>query len=331
MKKTLKRILSCMITLGLIIFFLYEMSSVFQPNDIIDCQYRTAFFYSLPKDSVEVMIYGSSHAFRGVKPKVFYDNYGIGAFNFAWNWQKINTTRLFIEDSLEYQKPKVALIEAFNVGIVRQNSDPGAEIFTSKYLRNEKAKREYIKNSFGTNYKSYVAYYFPVLILHENWSSLKKENFGFIEIGEGYKKAMGFSHDENVYTIRLYDSSQFEQLELSDLAISELDKIVALCKKNNIEIVFFTNPYRGEYNYRDAMTKYAQENGCYYLDFFELYDEVGFDGKKDFSDPGHLNVYGAEKVSDYLGAYLKENFELTDFREIENNIWEQNIYGDSEN
>ena len=44
-------------------------------------------------------------------------------------------------------------------------------------------------------------------------------------------------------------------------------------------------------------------------------DEMNFDWMHDTPDCGdHLNVFGAEKVSRYLGKYLKDNYNIPDRR-----------------
>ena len=325
----MKRALSCLITFGLIALILVKLSSLFCPEDTADCQLKANFFYTLPKNSVEVMIYGSSHAYRGVSTEKLYAKYGIGAFNHAWNWQKIDTTRLFIDDSLAYQKPKVALIETYHVHAVNRNADPSAEIFSSKYLRNRNAVNEYLKNSFGTNYKSYLGYYLPVIVFHENWNILKKSNFIDSETDEFHRINMGYCKTDGITVLSRSSITCNEQSGLDSDAKEELEKIIAVCKENDIKIVFFTTPFYGNHAYHDVMQEYSEAHDCIYVDFFELFDEVGFDPEKDFSDGGHLNVYGAEKVSDYLGKVLVENFDLTDMREVEGNLWQKNFYGDN--
>ena len=330
MKQGIKRVLSCLITFGLIVAILMKLSPLFRPEDTADCKEKADFFYSLPKNSVEVMIYGSSRAFRGVSTERLYSDYGIGAYNYAWNWQRIDTTRLFLEDSLVYQKPKVALIETGHVYTVNRNADPTAEIFITKYLRNKGAVREYLKTSFGTNYKSYLGYYMPVLVFHENWNVLSKWDFDAGEISERQKRDMGYCKTDGITPLNRSDIYIKGQSGLSVDAKDELDQLVSICKQNNINVVFFTTPAHGNNAYHDYMKKYAEEHGCLYVDFYELFDEAGFDSQTDFSDIGHLNVYGAEKVSAYLGKVLKENFSLTDMRRIEGNLWEQNFYSADE-
>ena len=43
-------------------------------------------------------------------------------------------------------------------------------------------------------------------------------------------------------------------------------------------------------------------------------DGVGFDYASDLTDTSHCNRWGAEKVTSYVGAYLKENYDLPDRR-----------------
>ncbi len=52
-------------------------------------------------------------------------------------------------------------------------------------------------------------------------------------------------------------------------------------------------------------------------------DEIGFDGNTDFADEGYLNTCGSNKVADFLREYLIENYNLTDYRSKEGNLWER--------
>ena len=58
---------------------------------------------------------------------------------------------------------------------------------------------------------------------------------------------------------------------------------------------------------------------------FEKIDEIGINPNTDFYDKGHLNDTGTIKVSNYLGKYIVEQYNLTDMRKIKNNIWQKNL------
>ena len=47
-----------------------------------------------------------------------------------------------------------------------------------------------------------------------------------------------------------------------------------------------------------------------------LLDDIGLDWTHDTADGGdHLNIYGAEKVSKYIGNYLNDNYDIPDRRD----------------
>ena len=306
---------------------IYGLGHIVRPVDTDGAYFQIETLHSLPENSVEVMIYGSSHAFDGICPMEMYRQYGIGAYNYGWKWQGINTTKLFLQDSLMVQKPKVALVECYKVNKVVHDTDITAEVYYSRYIKEREAKRKYYKQCLGESpdLERRLSYIMPFAMFHENWDSLTQESFKKLVPGasEEYLKNMGFSPSDEVTEVRLRKYKRSKQKELEEQAISELDEIVQICRENDIELIFYITPWGGNYAYNDAMATYAEENGCVFLDLFKDYKKVGINRKTDFKDKGHLNTAGACKIADYIGKYLADNYDLTDFRRIENNIWEQ--------
>lgn len=323
MKKTILRICSVLITLALTFTGSSALGYILRPTNTDGTYLRVREYHNLPENLLEVVVYGSSHAFKGVNVRTLYENYGIGAYDYGFNWQKINTTRLFIEDSLKSQNPKVVVIESFMAHLLRANTNITGEIFYTRYLGDSPGRRRYLKQCFGLNPERWLSYYLPICAFHENWENLEKNSFRSLldpKVVERYY--MGFKGTDHIKAVTLGDPATFQQKEFDKNALAELDAIVDLCHERNIEIVFMTIPYEGEYMYADAMEKYAQEHGCAYINLFEHVEEIGLNPETDFSDKGHVNTEGATKVADYLGAYLKQHYELTDMRTIENNPWE---------
>ena len=100
MKQSLKKLLCCLLTIMLTICGINKLGLLLRPTDTDAAYSQIETFHNLPEDSLEVIAYGSSHVYRGFDPKTLYNEYGIGSYNYGWNWQKINTTKLFILDSL---------------------------------------------------------------------------------------------------------------------------------------------------------------------------------------------------------------------------------------
>lgn len=336
MKQTIKEILCCLGVLVILAAVLLGMGKVTRPveTDINVNAINT--FHSMPKDSIEVMCYGSSRMWRGLNVMEMYDKYGIGAYNFGCNWQHINTTALFLHDSYKTQSPKLVIIEAANVHQPLMDVDMDGEIYYTKAIPWSKTKYECIRQYFGNVLERYLSYVLPLTAFHGNWENLTTDNFladdnihvDFYREADGvsqdeFKKTMGFGYTDRVMPVTIGNPDDFEQKEFEYYSIRWLDDIVNTCKENGSEVLFITMPYEGEYNYSDALQTYLEANGCGYLDFFKLMEEVGLDEKTDFCDYSHLNNSGAMKVADYLGKYISENYSLTDYRNVSGNLWEK--------
>lgn len=323
MKKTLVYCLEVVLTITITLIGIVRLGHALRPIDTDDVHTQVEVFHSLPQNSAEVIVYGSSHAFRGLDPMEAYKEYGIGMYNYGWHWQKMNTTKMFLKDSLTSQKPKVALVECFYVGSVINNKDMSAEIFYSRYIKDRAAKWEYIRECCGNDLGKYLTYFIPISYFHDNWTELSKGRFKSLPINSTYKYNMGYMpmHDASDVDILKYED--LAQKKLKDNAVGCLEEIVNTCKENDIEVVFYIQPTGNEWKYGDAMEEFAAAHDCYFLNLFNAVQEIGLDGKTDYFDKGHLNSTGARKMADYIGRFLVENFDLTDMRTVENNPWEQ--------
>ena len=281
-------------------------------------------FHLLPENSIEVIGYGSSHIFKGLDCKEMYNNYGIGIYNYGNNWQSIDTTKLFIEDSLRTQSPKIILIETYNINKTHQVGVLDGELLSTYSIPIFSQKSKFVSKQLNNNPENVFGYYIPLFAVHDTWSNMKESSLYCPVSTQKTLKEMGFRRYKDSKKVKLGDYTS-KSLPLKKESIKILDSIVKICKEKNIQIIFYTAPMGHEYYYCNSIKKYAAQNGCEYINFFELYDEVGFDGSKDFMDKGHLNSNGAKKIANYLGKYIAENYSVTDFRKVENNIWEQNF------
>ena len=97
--------------------------------------------------------------------------------------------------------------------------------------------------------------------------------------------------------------------QFGEKAYYYLDKIVN-CKENNIKPVLVKAPSLYPYWYDEweaQMEQYAEKHNLQYVNFLKLIDEVGIDFNEDTYDAGlHLNVSGAEKLSDYFEKFSRD-------------------------
>ena len=121
------------------------------------------------------------------------------------------------------------------------------------------------------------------------------------------------------------------EYQFSEKCYGYLDNIVQLCKNNDIQLIIIKAPSIYPYwydEYDKQLEEYAKEKQITYINFLYHIEEIGLDYSADTYDSGqHLNLTGAEKLSKYFANYLKENYELTDYRnnpEV-NTIYNQKI------
>lgn len=313
MRDKLFTFIKCSVIPCVLFLFILVAGKIMRPLSMDTYTKQIDSFHELPSDSLEVIVYGSSHAWLGVNTKEMYDKYGLEAYNYGCSWQHLNTTSLFFFDSLRTQSPKIALIETFVINDRLEDVDADAEIDYTRSIPDFPYKREYLYQCFGNNYRRYLTYYFPFMEYHSNWGNIERANFLTNSCEEDFVSSRGYHggvlpSEVPVEPIEIYDYKEFQQSDLDEKSIAILDRIVEVCKEEDIQIIFFTTPYQGGYGYYEAMDKYAKENGCVYINMFEKIDEIGLDCNTDFADYSHLNYYGATKVADYLGAYIIENY-----------------------
>ena len=325
MNEKLKRLVECCIIIILLGFTIHFLNILLRPVNTDNAYRAIDTFHSLEENSIEVIGYGSSHMWRGLNVMEMYKNYGIGAYNYGCNWQHINTTSLFFHDSLRTQSPKIVLIETFFINDLLKDTNINGEIYYTRAIPDSKEKEKYLKQCFGDSKERYLSYYLPLYAFHDNWVNISKESFQKNSNSYDFKKNMGYYYNDDTIPITIKDSSEYQQLSLSQDAKDVLDDIIRICKKKNIQVIFFTIPHSEGNPYHDAISQYAEENQCSYIDLFDSIEEIGIDLDSDFADVGHLNNKGADKVGQFMGKYISENYQYQDMKTVKNNMWEKNI------
>ena len=100
---------------------------------------------------------------------------------------------------------------------------------------------------------------------------------------------------------------------------------------NDIQLILYTVPSPVNWNYKryNGIKDFAERNKLPFLDLNLKTEELGIDWATDTYDKGdHLNFFGAQKLTSYIGNYLSENSKLIDHREDEkylfwNDIWKK--------
>jgi len=274
-------------------------------------------FYELEENSIDVLFLGSSQIMTSISPVRIYEKTGISSYNMGTEQQNMVLSYYLLKEALRFQSPRIVVLDVFFLFPYNGNPSPlnSNEEFVRKpidYMKWSSNKWETIRTvcSLDTDHdiKSYL---FPFLRFHSRWNDLTLEDFTYL-FKNKENTLMGFSINKVIapqsFQGFVPGSSSLTE-ELPETMRIYFEKIISLCKEENITLVLIKTP-RGDGSFgevrHNTVKNLADENGLVFLDFNEksLMEEIHFDASNDYMDFSHINLYGAEKISDYLACYL---------------------------
>lgn len=311
MKVTVKDTIEVVCTAVLSIALLIIAGRIMDPFEAEYGKEAIKAFHSIEDDSCDVIVYGSSHSWKGCDTRVMHDKHGIEVYNYGCNWQNADTTLLFLKDSFRTQHPKLVCIETYTLPRERMiDMDMDGQIYYTRSMSWFKGKWDYIRKCFGNDLERYASYVLPIIVFHDNWDKITAESFRRSD-PDRFVQARGFFENDEIWDkqeINLVPKDRDKQAPLPDETIEILDEIVAFCRENNTQVMFYTIPYEGSEPFKDAIQKYCDENQAVYLDLFDFEGQLALDPATDLSDPRHLNKNGAAKVGDVLGSFINYTY-----------------------
>ena len=173
-------------------------------------------------------------------------------------------------------------------------------------------------NASMTEEENFIEYVLPLLRYHSRWNDLSSDDFKYLFHRDkvsfnGYYMRVDVKPAENVPEGKPLPDYQF-----GDNAYFYLNKLTQLCKDNDVQLILVKAPTLYQYWYdqwEQQIEEYAADNDLDYYNFLEVQDEIGLDWSQDTYDGGlHLNLAGAEKLSNYFGEILIQNEKISDRR-----------------
>ena len=314
----MKKLLAIVLTIVITISGLWFATRLFMPkymHGILEGA-MIGEYYDDPTDHNVVFI-GDCELYENISPVYLWENFGINSYIRGSAQQLIWQSYYLAEETVEREHPDVIV---FNVLSMKYNT-PQNEAYNRMTLDGMKwssSKVDSIKASM-TEEESMIEYMFPLLRYHSRWSDLNADDFKYlfhrdkVTFNGYYMRVDEKPADDNIPKGRPIIDYQF-----GDTAYQYLDKLTKLCKDNDIELILVKAPSLFPYWYPQwdkQIEDYAAANDLTYINFLDYQDSIGLDWDKDTYDGGlHLNLSGAEKLSEYFGQILSNDFNVPDRR-----------------
>lgn len=304
-KEYWKRIIGCLIIIVLLFYGLNGLSSIVRKK--FPWYQKPTFLENC--DDIDVMFLGSSHAVNAILPMELWDGYGIASYNMAGHGNTIPNSYWVMMNSLDYATPRLIVLDC--VGI--SNPQKTSELYlhwSMDGFKLSKNKLNAINDLFPDTSKR-IEYLWNFSLYHSRWNELSEEDFDVQQyIHYGGEPRVGVAIPDKTKDITTISKELFETY-----GTEYLGKIIDECQSRGIDILLTYLPFpAGESQLNESLVvrDIADKYGIRYINFLETnivdYTTDCFDANS------HLNPSGAEKITNYIGSYIKSNYQIKDKR-----------------
>jgi len=277
-------------------------------------------FYAEPKNTVDVVMIGSSPVYPFYAAPKLWGEYGVAMYPLSSNVQKPEAAVYLVEEALKTQSPELFI---FELRMYAYEDDAMAE--NMAYVRGVTDNMKYswnrirLINRLVPDVAERYTYYFDIFKYHSNWKTLVLPDQYTAFRYERLHPLKGYVMSDKVLPGEGADYSMVtEQTAIPSEQEENLRTLLAYLQEKDLEALFIVSPMvldedmQKKFNYMEnIITAY----GYPYLNLNYYYDELEIDFATDYYDGGsHTNASGAEKCTAFLGEYLTTHYALTDRR-----------------
>lgn len=246
--------------------------------------------------NIDVLIVGSSHAYRGIDPRILKKD-GITAFNLGSSAQTPINTKVLLHQYLEQINPKLVVYEAYAGTMNIDGVESSLDILSNNKIDlNSIEMANEVHNLLAYNTLIFSGF-------RQTFGLNRKFKEEISQGGDTYVSLTGFV--ETKFRKNIFDKENFSNWDLRENQKEELINNIKFIKSKGIEVYIVQAPitndlYKSISNHNEV-DQFLDKLGNYknYQNLIELRDST------DFFDNNHLNQIGVEKFNRLLSKDLK--------------------------
>lgn len=319
MKKTaVKKIICAVLCLTLIAAGLSYLTFLTERKDSYK-KYRDFFD---EKNDFDVLFIGTSHIMNSVYPMELWNDYGIVSYNMGGHANMIPTSYWVLKMALDYTAPKLVAVDCQGLSNILKYSDNWYFLHQSfdafpLSLNKIRAVNDLMDmgdievEQRGLERPTKISLLWDYSVYHGRWQELTKDDWDpEVSVEKGAETRIGVAQPNPI--LKGVD----EKFTGSTFGVEYLRKIIEECRARNIEVLLINVPLpASKQQLMDANAVYdiADEYNVNYVNMLAMDGIVNYDTDCYDSD-SHLNPSGAHKVTDFVGRYITENYDIPDRR-----------------
>ena len=277
-------------------------------------------FYQMEKNSIDILILGTSHSASGFNPQDFYNAAQLRAYNLSSSAQPVWASYYWLKEALKYQNPSVVIFECNY--LFTDSINEGANRRVLDNMRTGKIKYDAAKTAVeidNVTQESVLSYFLPYIRYHSRWKNLNERDFTWkdgIETPSALKGFWFYSHVSNYegFSPLIDDGTNTNLADFSENSFIYFKKIVDLCTAKDIQLVLTKTPsHIFSIEEHNAVQSFADKYNLPFYNFnmSDLYYLIDFNYGLDTNDAGknnaHANPSGAKKMGTFLANEILKN------------------------
>ena len=313
-KNILKPIAFVVIFIMLFVSVSYIMRGPGEKEKNEDRKAAFAGFYAEPKDSLDVVIIGGSAVFPFYAMPYMWHEFGWTGYTMSSPVQKVENFKYLIEEAKDRQNPQLFIFE------VRMFTYDYSEITQEEWDFFQRVITDNMK--YSTNRSNLieaaisepdVADYIDLIRYHSNWKNIGLSDLKYWDFSV-HDSNKGAYFRSDIKEVEIPTWSEITQEEpIADFQEENLRELLDYLDEEKIQALFIVSPNNidektaKQYNY---IKRIIEERSYGFLNMIENFEDLDLDVKTDFYNRLHVNINGQQKVMDYLGNYIKNNYVL---------------------
>lgn len=271
--------------------------------------------YTYEKENeLDVVFFGQSEVYSDFIPTRAWDKYGFTSYDYGMAGMPANMFPSALDEMAKTQHPKVLVVEITAFTKDEEYYERYGQMHTwidiMPYSENRRSTIEnYIPKDRRNEFYNLPSTY------HGNWKiPFKCAKGNYVKARTALSRHVvnkGFTFSAARMGLPMKPDKGFT-FGKSDRKY--LKEFLEKCHEYNFEnVIFVRYPHTRKIANKKAVNKVRKmitDSGYEFVNMNRSHKKIGLDVIEDFSNYDHMNIYGAEKFTDYFGQYLVDKFEL---------------------
>lgn len=280
------------------------------------------------KEDFDILFFGTSHVMDGIFPMELWKDYGLVSYNFGMAGQELASSYWDMRNALEYTTPKLVVIDCYylrskiktstNYANVQSLMDciptNRVKVQAINDLLQDSDMEKILEQAPDLPERNVLPFLWNYAAYHGRWDELLQEDF---EVTASVEKGAVMLTDVAVPD-EVEKIPAEQRLEGDTVGVEYVKKMIEECQKRDIEVLLVYLPFAASESYQEEANRVYEIASEYSVNYINFLDEDVVNYNTDFQENsnsnGHLNVSGARKVTNYLGQYIVDNYDIPDQR-----------------